>query len=291
MPRYLSTTTSLRPRLSCLIGDLSGTWVDNWVISVSQAFVQLWKRHGVDITMDEARAPMGLRKDLHNAALAQIPQVAEEWKRTHNGNPITQKDLDQMFRDFIPIQQACLRTPFAQQLIPGTVNTMRTVRDMGLKIGMTTGFQRMFMNDLLNAMQWQGFEPDLRLAPDDPITINGADVTMRPRPSPDMVWANMFYLGVPNVASVLKIDDTCSGIAEGRNAGVWTCGLSHTSVYMRIDSFAHSQTLSEEEIRRRGTASRLLLRGAGAHYVVDDINSIPNVIQQINQRLAFGELP
>jgi len=34
-----------------------------------------------------------------------------------------------------------------------------------------------------------------------------------------------------------------------------------------------------------------ILGAAGAHYVVDDINGLPRVIDDINRRLANGESP
>ena len=48
-----------------LILDWSGTTADAYVLAPAVVFVQVFQKHGVDVTMSEARGPMGLRKDLH----------------------------------------------------------------------------------------------------------------------------------------------------------------------------------------------------------------------------------
>jgi phosphonoacetaldehyde hydrolase len=259
--------------------DWSGTVADNWVTSVSQAFVQLWKEvAGIEITMAEARAPMGLEKSLHNAAIAAQPRVATAWQAKY-GKPIGPDDLRRMFRAFIPIQLRWLKAPGVTDLIPGVLPAIKALREKGMNIGVTTGFQREFANVLLSAAKTQGFYPDVDVA---------ADEANRPRPFPDMMLINILGLKAPHVCSVLKVDDTRSGIGEGLSAGCWTCGVSHTSVYMNIDSHAHRQTLSDSEYERRGVAAREILLNAGAHYVVDDIRGVPAVAALINRRLAVG---
>jgi phosphonoacetaldehyde hydrolase len=106
-----------------------------------------------------------------------------------------------------------------------------------------------------------------------------------------MVLANIVRLKAPHVAAVLKGDDTVGGVKEGIAAGCWTCGVSHTSVYMNIDSLAHRRSLSDAEFERRGVAAREILLRAGAHYVVDDIRGIPAVAALINRRLQAGHRP
>lgn len=52
------------PVKACIL-DWSGTTVDKYVLAPAVVFVDVFKKHGVPITMKEARQPMGLRKDLH----------------------------------------------------------------------------------------------------------------------------------------------------------------------------------------------------------------------------------
>jgi len=49
--------------------------------------------------------------------------------------------------------------------------------------------------------------------------------------------------------------------------------------------------LSEDEIMRRLTHTRDLLQKAGAHYVIDTWEQMPDVIEDVNIRLGRGEKP
>jgi len=275
-----SYTRTYRGPLQAAVLDWSGTCADNWVIAPAYAFVEVFNKHRVPITMNQARIPMGLRKDLHIKALTEVPEIAQQWKQVYGRLPV-QKDVDAMFADFIPAQMACLKRYTG--LIPGTVETVNTLRSKyGLKIGASTGFQRVMVDVLLVEAKKQGYVPDVAIA--------GDEATM-PRPYPYMVFQNMVALGVMNVASVLKVDDTVGGIGEGLNAGTWTCGLSHTSTYMNINSYEEFEAMSKAEFEERGARARDILLKVGCHYVVNDITGLPAVVAEINQRLARGEKP
>ncbi|MDP6468656.1 MAG: hypothetical protein QF918_12990, partial [Pirellulaceae bacterium] len=54
-----------RGKVKGLVLDWSGTTADAYVIAPAVVFVEVFKNKGVEISMTEARGPMGLRKDLH----------------------------------------------------------------------------------------------------------------------------------------------------------------------------------------------------------------------------------
>jgi len=223
---------------------------------------------------------MGLRKDLHIKALTEIPEIQQKWQAKYGRLP-TQQDVDDMFKEFVPLQLSCLRKYTA--LIPGTVQTVEILqKKYNLKIGSTTGFQRVMVDILLEDAIKQGYRPD--------VTVAGDEVAY-PRPFPYMVFKNMEKLGVSPVEAVVKVDDTISGVGEGLNAGTWTVGLSHTSNYMNINTMEEYLQMSKEEFGERGATARELLLKNGAHYVVNDITGLPAVIEDINRRLANGEKP
>ena len=51
------------------------------------------------------------------------------------------------------------------------------------------------------------------------------------------------------------------------------------------------ESLPEEEIQRRLGLTREILRKAGAHYVIDTFDQLPEVIEDVNLRLSRGERP
>ena len=106
-----------------------------------------------------------------------------------------------------------------------------------------------------------------------------------------MVYKNMDMLDVHPIQSVVKVDDTVSGVGEALEAGCWGVGVARYSNYMDIDSLEQEAKITPEEMVQRTEKSRDLLRKAGAHYVVDSIVELPEVVADINKRLASGERP
>jgi len=269
-----------RGKVQGLVLDWSGTTADAYVIAPAVVFAEVFKRQGVEISMLEARGPMGLRKDLHIKALTQDPEIRQRWKEIKGDYP-DQGDVDRMFADFVPLQLDCLSeyTP----LLPGVAEVTQKMQADGLKIGVSTGFVRSMVDVLLEASIKQGFSPDATVAGDE--VINGA------RPKPFMVYRNLDLLDLHPIQSVVKVDDTASGVGEALEAGCWGVGVSRYSNYMDIDTIAQAEAMSDAEIARRNAYSADILRKTGAHYVIDSIVELPGVIDDINARLARGERP
>ena len=268
------------PLKACIL-DWSGTTADKYVIAPAVVFVDVYAKHKVPISMEEARGPMGLRKDLHIKQISEMPSVRERWREVYGKYP-DQGDVDAMFKDFIPLQLEAL--PKYTGLIPGTVDSINTIRnEFKMKIGMTTGFIKVMSDMLLRDAAKQGFVPDS--------CVSGDEVTTGVRPSPHMVYRNLDLLGVHPIQAVVKVDDTASGVGEALNAGCWGVGVSRWSNYMDVDSYEHEAELNEDEIQRRHEKSKETLVKTGAHYVVDSIADLPTVCEDINRRMANGERP
>lgn len=269
-----------RGKVKALILDWSGTTADAYVVAPAVVFVDVFKRKNVEISMAEARGPMGLRKDLHIKALTENPVIAERWKGVHGSYP-GQSDVDAMFADFVPLQLECLRK--YTDLLPGVAEVTQRVQATGVKIGSTTGFTRSMVDILEEEAAKQGYHPDASVAGDE--VIHGA------RPAPHMVYKNLDMLGIDPIQSVIKVDDTASGVGEALNAGCWGVGVARYSNYMDVDTPEEGEALSDSEIARRMAISRDILEKTGAHYVIDSLADIEAVIDDVNIRLARGEKP
>ncbi len=274
-------TRSYRGKVKALILDWSGTTADAYVLAPAVVFVDVFKKHGVEISMPEARGPMGLRKDLHIKALTEEPEIRERWKGVHGKYP-DQDDVDRMFADFVPMQLECLRQYTG--LLPGVAETsQRLQKDYGIKIGSSTGFVRSMVDILEEDAKKQGYTPDASVA--------GDEVEHGARPKPFMVYRNLDMLDVHPIQSVVKVDDTVSGVGEALEAGCWGVGIARYSNYMNIDTLEQAESLPESEINRRLAQTREILRKAGAHYVIDEFAQLPDVVDDVNARLARGERP
>ena len=269
-----------RGKVQAVILDWSGTTADAYVVAPAVVFVEVFKRQNVEISMAEARGPMGLRKDLHIKALTEVDEIKERWKSIHGKYP-DQTDVDKMFEDFVPIQLDCLRQYTG--LLPGVSEVVQRLQKQGIKIGSTTGFTRPMVDILEEEAAKQGYRPDASVAGDE--VINGA------RPSPHMVYKNLDMLNITPIQSVIKVDDTASGVGEAVNAGCWGVGVSRYSNYMDIDVPEDAEKLSEGEIEKRNEKTKSILHNAGAHYIIDSIADIEPVIDDVNKRLSSGERP
>ena len=269
-----------RGKVKGLILDWSGTTADVYVLAPALVFVEVFTNQGVEITMEEARGPMGLRKDLHIKALTEVPEIRDRWAEVHGSDP-DQSDVDRMFEDFVPTQLACL-SDYAT-LLPDVAAVTQQLQAEGIKIGSTTGFLRSMVDILVAAAKEQGYVPDASVAGDD--VIHGA------RPRPFMVYRNLDLLDVHPIQAVVKVDDTVSGVGEALEAGCWGVGIARYSNYMNIDSLEQAESLPDDEMQRRLAYTREKLGNTGAHYVIDEFDELPSVIAAINERLARGERP
>ena len=269
-----------RGKVQALLLDWSGTTADAYVVAPAVVFVEVFKRQNVEISMAEARGPMGLRKDLHIKALTEVDEIKERWKNVHSKYP-DQSDVDRMFADFVPLQLDCLRK--YTTLLPGVAEVTQRLQKKGIKIGSTTGFLRAMVDILEEDAAKQGYKPDASVAGDE--VINGA------RPSPHMVFKNLDMLNITPIHSVIKVDDTVSGVGEAVNAGCWGVGVTRYSNYMDVDTPEDGEKLSDDEIAKRLAKTKDMLEKAGSHYVIDSIADIEPVVEDVNQRLARGERP
>src|ERR1700733_9402646 len=132
-------TENTERSVAYLMLDCSGTTMDRYVDAPAIVFVEVFKQYGLEITMPEARGPMGLRKDLHIRAITQIPSVRKRFVDKFGREPV-QGDVDAMFAVFVPTQLALLRNGAYHTLLPGVGELCREWQKQGIKIGVTTGF-------------------------------------------------------------------------------------------------------------------------------------------------------
>jgi phosphonoacetaldehyde hydrolase len=203
-------------RLVAAIVDWAGTIVDFGSRAPAGAFVELYRRHGVTVTTPEARGPMGMGKRDHVAALGRLDSVARQWTERH-GRAMTDDDVEALYREFIPLQIACL--PDYADVIPGAVPALAAWRARGLRIGSTTGYSREMVDICAAAARRQGLEVDC--------IVCASDVSAG-RPAPWMALQAAARLGAYPMRAVVKIGDTFADIDEGLNAGMWTIGISGT---------------------------------------------------------------
>lgn len=265
-------------RLQAAILDWAGTVVDFGSFAPTQIFVEAFGEFGIKVSLDEARGPMGMGKWDHIRALCSTPAIAERY-RDRFGRLPTDEDVTAIYERFMPLQLEKIGLHSA--LIPGALDAIASLRGKGLKIGSCSGYPAVVMARVAEIAQANGYRPDHVVATDE--VPDG-------RPYPAQSLANVIALGISDVSACVKVDDTWPGILEGRSAGMWTVALTCSGNALGL-SHAQYQALPPEKLAQERKRIGQLFEGARPHYLIDTIAELPAVIDDINARLARGEMP
>ncbi len=268
----------MHTQLKAVIFDFAGTVVDYGCQAPTMVFVEAFAANGVDITVAEAREPMGIHKRDHIRAIAKMPRVAAAWEATH-GQACTEADVEAMFQSFIPRQIEVIGK--YATLIPGALETLQYCREHGIKVGGCTGYMRSMLDALLPLMAAQGFVPDSSV---------GGDEVPAGRPAPWSAVQNALQLDAWPLSACVKVGDTVADIAEGRNAGMWTIGISKTGNLLGLTE-AEVKAMSRTALLDRIDSAAARLNVAGADYIVESVAALPVVLRQIEARIVNGERP
>lgn len=267
-----------RREIQLVVLDLAGTVLDFGCQAPSGAFVEAFRQCHVTVSTAEARQPMGLHKKDHLRAMLQVTEIGERWKQ-HYQRDWTENDVQQMYEMVTPMQVAAVKVH--RQLIPGAVACYQGLRELGIKIAVSTGYFTEAAELCYEALRSQGFTPDFAICADD---------VPAGRPAPWMIFRAMEALNVYPPSAVLKVGDTIIDIADGRNAGTWSLGVVDSSNEMGL-SFAEFEALSEPERKQRREGVAMRYQQAQAHGVIEGIGNLPAYIEQIQQgNVEFSSL-
>lgn len=264
--------------LKAAIFDWAGTMVDHGCVGPVASFLDVFRKNGVELTLAEAREPMGLDKKDHIRALIRMDRVAREWEKVHGRRP-DETDVDAMY----PATEALMVQSMVNhsEPIPGAVEALEELRSMGLKIGSCTGYTRPMVDVLAPAAAAKGIKPDA--------VICSSDVG-KGRPYPFMAWLNAIRLEVYPVEACVKVGDTVADIQEGLNAGMWTIALTRTGNDVGL-TLAEAEKAEPSELAEKVAMVTERFRNAGAHYVAEGIWEVPGICREINRRLSKREQP
>lgn len=253
--------------------DWAGTTVDYGSMAPMDVFAEVFRNAGVKLTPEEIAGPMGLDKRKHIQRLLDLDKTKKIWQeRYHRASD--EGDVTRLFKQF----ENRLDQVVADYSIPlpGVLETVEALRAAGIKIGSTTGYTSKMMERVRPAAEAAGYSPDCVVTP---------DVVGSGRPRPFMIFECMRKLDVYPPRCVLKVGDTVADIQEGRNAGVWTCGVIAGSNLLGLRP-GEADEMNADELAERKAETAERYRQAGACFVADSIANVPAIVKQINQELA-----
>jgi phosphonoacetaldehyde hydrolase len=259
-------------RIRAVMLDWAGTTVDHGSLAPVFALQTLFSKHGIELSRENARKDMGLAKRDHIRAILGLLGVRSQWRLLHGTDP-EETNVETLFDEFSPLQLEIIAQH--SQLLPGVAETVAAWKDRSLRIGSSTGYTREMLSAVMARAAQAGFSPDASVCPDE---AGGG------RPYPWMLMRNAQLLDAYPPSLCVKIGDTISDIEEGRNAGMWTIGITRTGNLIGLDADQWAELPEAEKQSRLAAAERQFI-DAGADFIAEDIPACDKILLQIEDRL------
>jgi phosphonoacetaldehyde hydrolase len=261
-----------------VIFDVSGTTLDYGSRGSAAVFMELFARHGVRLSEEETRKSMGMYKKDHLRAMLAEPSIAARWAEA-NGTAPNDAGLDPLYAEYTALQAEVL--PRYCDIIPGVPQLVWELRERGIGIASTTGFDSDIMQVLMRLAAGGGYAPDLWVSPDQ---AGGG------RPAPWMAFQAARLLNVYPMSSIVKVGDTAADVEEARAAGMWAVSVVRHGNEVGLSQETLDR-MDPEEVRERLRAARERLAASGPDYMIDCTFDLIPVVEEITERLAGGERP
>ena len=183
-----------------VIFDMAGTTVEDRG-QVPTAFAATLAAHNVALAADEITRVRGASK--RQAIKSLLP-------------PSQADQADRIYAEFRQNLTDAYRNGGARA-VPGADATIRQLRASGIKVALTTGFERDIATLLLTTIGWTPRTIDAIVCGDD--VPNG-------RPAPDLILLAMKIIGIDDPLRVANIGDTTLDLESAARAGVkWNIGV------------------------------------------------------------------
>ena len=266
---------------SCIF-DLGGTIVDRYSFTPLICLHRAFKGKKINVPIELIRKDMGLSKEEHIDNLLKDKEIQRQWIHKYRVRP-SSDDTQNLFRDFKIMQER--ETKLNMEVLPHTAKCIQNLRKHNISIGTTTGFDKEQMERIKYLLESQNMFLDSY--------VSSTCLNKPGRPEPFMIHENMKRLKLDDPRRIIKIDDTISGIQEGLNAGCWTVAVCRWSSNMNMNSFKEMDKLNNfnsdndysynyYQLRNKINKCRQIMASSGAHYVINTLYELNNVIDDIN---------
>lgn len=181
--------------------DMAGTTMEEGG-QVYLALGEALSDNGIPVDEDELRELMGASKR----------EVVRHFVRKDGGSEGAENEVktDQTYASFRKSLRRRYADGGAVRPVDGAEEAFAWLRDRGVKVALTTGFDREIANALLERLGWDAGAVDAVVCGDDVPTG---------RPAPYMIHRAMEAAGVLDVGEVVVVGDTALDLRAGTNSG------------------------------------------------------------------------
>ena len=188
--------------IKLVVFDMAGTTVKD-ENKVTETFRLALEKYNYKVGYDAINPLMGYEKSV---AITKMLHKLEP-----DTSKITIELIKAIHREFITLMIKYYESTELLETLPHAEETMLTLRQAGIKIGVNTGFSKDIAETIVKRLQWREkgmFD-----------YLIGSDEVEEGRPNPAMINRMMLFADVTDPLEVAKIGDTEVDIREGQNAG------------------------------------------------------------------------
>jgi len=251
--------------------DLGGTIVDRYSLSSFIALKYAFKRKRINVHNNLIYKDMGINKRKHIEGILNNKYIKRNWFKLYGQYP-TSSSVMSVYDEFITYQIG--EGIKNIEILPETKKCIQWLKDNNISTGVTTEFSR----PIMSALREKLIDEDIHLDK----YVSSTCLGKPGRPNPHMMSEIINSLSISNPQRVIKIDDTCVGLLEGKNAGALTIGVAKWSKNMKMTEYNQEKNMTKEEYVERLKNSREALWSANPDYVIDSLDELPRIINHIN---------
>lgn len=258
--------------LKLVIFDISGTLIDHGSLVTVNTFKKVFKKFKIHIKPELIIKDMGIDKNTHIKKILNEKQIISQLDKLKiKKSTIYRKMCDKFNR--ILIKEVKNKFDY----IDGFDELINFLRNKKIKIALTTGYPRNILDYIIKRFKKKKFYPDY--------SVSASDVK-RGRPHKDMVIKILKTLNIKK-ENAIKIDDSFSGILEGKNANVQTIGLTLTGINLPVTQ-NQKKKIPKKKLNKIHNDISIKFRDIKTDYIFKDINDVKKFLKKINLKLFYA---
>jgi len=272
-------------RIKLIVGDLAGSFVDSSCRGPLEPLRLAFRQCNLVVNYRDIRlGGMGRAKIDNIKGVLLLPhirlQLTDKYKVDSDCNNFDGIGMiNDIYSEYKKLQNNYLiSTP-----VDNAISIIEQLKSKFITVTADTGYNRETVNLLEKDMKRQGLVLDNIVASDDS-GIKG-------RPDPSGILKNMSISGIEDPNVVLKFGDTLDDINSGRKANVWTVAVLRTCSNIELTEYEIDRNYCDHEKELIYDRCLKLIIPSNPHYIIQDITSLPFVVQSIDKRLKGNVRP
>ena len=199
---------------------------------------------------------MGIKKIKHIKKILDDPEIKIQWLKLYKKKITNEQihDLGYKFNKRLPLE-----VNKRLNIIPNARKILKILIRNNIKIGATTGYPKKITKLILNYLKKNKIFLDFCVSDDE---------VKKSRPAPDMCIKNLKKFKILG-NNAIKVDDSISGILEGKKAKMITVGLTSTGIYMGKNKYEFKNLTTHKKNKIKNT-SRKIFKKFKTDYIVED---------------------